>query len=246
MTALEWVKLIMLVIAIALSITVSTFALIKAAKEGFTNKWIVLITLSLGLLFLVYLSYNVRTIEPAENAQIMLLAGLIAVTGIYAFSAVRQADASVKMAEEMRSQGRPIVIQKVLPARSVPYKLATDNIIKNISSDYFEICNVGNGPAIELEILLLGREENLLESNRKTPFLRAGEMTEFYPQGLENHVDSVCYLLCRYRRVPSSGEKQMWYKTRLPFEPIKSQRGDRIIIKPGDLEFSEDFEKKSY
>ena len=60
--------------------------------------------LAIGAIFILYLALNSSDIGPAEWAQILLLAGLVAVTGIYAMSATRQADASAKMAEETREQ----------------------------------------------------------------------------------------------------------------------------------------------
>ena len=192
------------------------------------------------------------TLIPGLN--MILLAGLIGVTAFYAIRTAEiakatkeQADASVKMAREMREQRRPIVVQKVVPAKSVPYKLAAEDITKSISSDYFEIHNEGYGPAIELEILLLDKEKRQLEKQRETFFPKVSESPlEFHPNGLTNHVNSTCYLLCRYRGVISSDEAQLWYETWLPFVPVKSQRGDRIIIQPKELEFSETHKKESY
>jgi len=190
----------------------------------------------------------------SDLIQIILMGLLVIVTGIYAWrtftiskASKKQADASVKMAEEMREQRRPIVVQKVVPAKSVPYKLAAEDITKSISSDYFEIHNEGYGPAIELEILLLDKEKRQLGKQRETFFPKVSESPlEFHPNGLTNHVNSTCYLLCRYRGVISSDEAQQWYETWLPFVPVKSQRGDRIIIQPKELKFSETHKKESY
>jgi len=101
MTVVAWV----LVAGIAICLILCLTAVVKAWKEGFSVKWIAVFVLGLGGLFLIYLGYNLNKIEPADQAIIMLTAGLVAVTGLYALSAARQADASVKMAEEMREQG---------------------------------------------------------------------------------------------------------------------------------------------
>ncbi len=159
----------------------------------------------------------------------------------------QQAEASVKMAKEMREQRRPIVVPKAFPAIGVPLQASVEDIAKHVYSDYFEIHNEGYGPAIELEILLLDKEKRQLEKQRETFFPKvSASPLEFHPNGLTNHMNSTCYLLCRYRGVISSDEAQLWYETWLPFVPVKSQRGDRIIIEPKELEFSETHKKESY
>ena len=139
--------------------------------------------------------------------QTILMIVLVSATIFYAYQAKKASDsakasanASVKMAEEMREQRRPVVVQEVVPAKSVPYKLAAEDITRSISSDYFEIHNEGYGPAIELEILLLDKEKRQLGKQRATFFPKVSESPlEFHPNGLTNHVNSTCYLLCRYR-----------------------------------------------
>jgi len=144
------------------------------------------------------------------------------------------------MTEEMRRQrimaSRPVIIQKAVPVE----------VIGNGFSDEFEIYNAGNGPAIELEILLLDKDKKLLQSERRT-FLRADEPPiTFYPSNLTNHLNSTCYLLCRYQSIISKGVKQSWYQTWLPFEPVKSQAKDYVYVKSGELKFCEVFEKEDY
>ncbi len=229
---------IILIIATVILFMLYIIGLIKSRKAGSTGRRAAIPALTLGFLLCVYLVLNIREIKPADWAEIVLLFGLVVVTGVYALSTARQADASLRMAEEMRQQRRPIVVQKAVPFTVIPER----------GSDYFEIYNDGNGPAIELGIFLLGREKDrLIQKQRETFFLRAGETPiKFYPDGLENHVNSTCYLLCQYRGVIPRDVKQIWYQTWLPFEPVKSVRGGRIIIKSGELEFLEVPEKESY
>jgi len=191
----------------------------------------------------------VGALEPAliPGLNMILLAGLIGVTAFYAIRTAEiakatkeQADASVKMAEEMREQrvmtSRPVIIEK-----AVPHKVITAGVI----SDNFEIYNAGNGPAIELEIFLLDSRKRLLQTQRET-FLRAGEQPiKFHPSCLGSHVNSTCYLLFRYRSIISL-ERRIWYQTWLPFKPVKSQSRDYIYAQPEELEFREVFEKESY
>ena len=182
-----------------------------------------------------------------ELIQVILMGLLVVITGIYAWrtfaisnATKRQADASVKMAEEMKEQrvltSRPVIIQKAVPVE----------FIGDGFSDEFEICNAGNGPAIELEILLLDKDKKLLQSEGKT-FLRVGEPPiTFYPHNLASHVNSDCYLLCRYQSIQSRGTKPSWYQTWLPFKPVKCQSRDYIYVQSGELEFEKVFEKKFY
>ena len=48
-------------------------------------------------LLLIYLILNTNIIDPADFVQIMLMIGLVAVTGVYAIYTGRQADASIKI-----------------------------------------------------------------------------------------------------------------------------------------------------
>jgi len=171
---------------------------------------------------------------------------LVIVTGIYAWHARKQADASVKMATEMREQRRPIVVQEAIESKGIAFSIGDGEDIEHNPSDYFQIRNVGNGPAIELEMMTLNEKKNLLEMQRKMVFSQADPPMKFHPPNLVEHVNSTCYFLCRYRSVLSPNVRQIWYETELPFEPVKAQSGDKIIIKPGELEFREVFEKKSY
>jgi len=100
------IQSIMLIVVIVLSLILSIFALIKARKEGFTRRLIAILVLALGLLFITYLAYNTSKIEPAGWAQILLMLGLVSVTGLYTLS-------TYKMAEEMANTRydafRPII-----------------------------------------------------------------------------------------------------------------------------------------
>lgn len=212
---------------------------------------LVLVFVVLGLFGVLELS---NKIDTSQLIQIIITFVLVLVTVAYvkrtadiAKATEKQADASVKMAKEMRQQRRPIVVQEIATPKGFHEILATtEKATEEITSDCFWIQNVGNSPAIELEIILLNKDKRQTQIERKT-FLRAADAPiVFYPQNLINHVNTTCYLLCRYRGVLSSDEAQLWYETWLPFESVKSQRGDRIIITPGELEFCEVFEKKSY
>jgi Ca2+/Na+ antiporter len=233
------IQFIMLIVVIVLSLILYIFALIKARKEGFTRRWIAILVLALGLLFITYLAYNTSKIEPAGWAQILLMLVLVSVTGFYAWSASRQADANVKMAEEMKEQrimaSRPLIIQRAV--------LETESRFRtHDSSDWFshfEVYNAGNGPAIEVEISLLNKEKTLIHSRRKS-FLRAGETPiEFSPTDLASLEKSTFYLVAEYQSVFSHGSQPTWYQTWLPFETVEGGKQGKIYVKAGELEFKE-------
>ena len=235
---------IILIIAFFLSYAYFIYALIKAFKEGAVS-WIAVALVSLlGALFIISLSCSINEIAPVGWAQILLLLGLVGITGFYALSATRQANASVEMAEEMRKQtimsSRPWIIQKAIHEDEKQIRPIEDSFNPNYFS-HFEIYNQGGGPAIELEISLrdkLDREGTGLQSHRET-FLMAGKTLEFYPADVVSLDESkTFYLACEYQSVLSRSLK-IWYQTLLPFEPVKSSKDGKIYVKAGELEFKE-------
>jgi hypothetical protein len=167
---------------------------------------------------------------------------LVGVTIFYAYqakkasgSAKASADASVKMAEEMREQriisSRPVIIQKAVPAKY---------IVERDMSDAFEIYNAGNGPAIELEISLLNlnKEKPPLDKHRES-FLRAGDSIKFYPSKSVEFKESIYYVVCEYQGILSRGSKQTCYQTWLPFEIKKSGKGSKVYGEAGELRFED-------
>lgn len=237
---------IILIAAVVTLFAVYIAGLIKSLKAGSTMKRTYVPALTVGFLLCVYLVLNAREIGPADFGQIMLMLALVLVTGFYALSAYRQADASVKMAKEMREQRRPIVVPKAFPAKGVPLQASAEEIEKHVYSDYFEIYNKGNSPAIDLEVLLLNQGKSRLGNLKETVFSRDDAPLTFHPSGLGSYLNSTCYLVCQYLSVLPANADKKWYETWLPFIPKKSQRGDQIIIVPGELEFTESSEKKSY
>ena len=187
----------------------------------------------------------------SEWVQIILTGVLVVVTGIYVWrtfaiskSTEKQADASVKMADEMKEQiimaSRPVIIQKAVVETET--KQATFGSKDWFS--YFELYNAGTGPAIEVEIALLNKEKIPIHSRRKT-FLRADEPPiEFSPSELASLEKSTFYLVCEYQSILSHDPQRTWYQTWLPFETIESSKEGKIYVKPGELEFKEVLEKE--
>ena len=147
---------IILIIAFSLSHAYFIYALIKAFKEGAVS-WIAVALVSLlGALFIIYLSYSINEIRPSEWAQILLLLGLVGVTGFYALSATRQANASKEMAEEMKDARydalRPIIdiVEQTVEPREMATRAynAKEGIFpKKLSC---QLRNIGVGPAVEV------------------------------------------------------------------------------------------------
>ena len=253
MTALEWFDAlkwihIMLIVTILLVFAGYIYLLVKVTRLEFVGGLVGKCKIrGFGILFgslvVVYLFYNLYNIQPNGWVEISLLAGLVAATGWLALVALQQANTSMRMAEEMREQRRPIVVPEVVPFEVEMPKIRKIDYTRD---DIFKVRNVGNGPAIELQIVQLDKEKSRPQIQKKAILSQADAPLEFYPTDLANQEKTTCYLVCQYRSVLSPNVRQVWYETWLPFEPVKSQRGDKIIIIPGELEFREDFEKKSF
>ena len=183
----------------------------------------------------------------SDVIQIVLMGLLVVVTGIYVWrtfaisnATKKQADASVRMAEEMREQRRPIVVQQAIYEKDIR-EGSTSNYFS-----HFEAYNKGNGPAIEVEISLVDSDKRTsIDSHRKS-FLGAGEPPiEFRPSNIVNLEESITYyLVCEYQSILSSSPRKMWYQTWLPFKPSKSSEKGKIYVVAGELEFKEATEKE--
>jgi len=173
-----------------------------------------------------------------------------------------QADASVKMAEEMREQrimaSRPVIIQKAQQKKTVQETITTDYF------SHFEIYNAGNGPAIEPEIFLLDERKNPIFLEDEITYLRVGEAplkllpVEFGKVQTLPHIEppvkvipihltireNCTYLVSQYQSISSYGHQTAWYQTWLPFRSHKVNRKDEIRLVPGKLEFYEVSEKE--
>jgi hypothetical protein len=152
------------------------------------------------------------------------------------------ARANREMAEEMREQrimaSRPIIIQKAV--------VETDTELSTFGSkdwfSYFEVYNVGNGPAIEVEISLLNKEKTPIHSQRET-FLRDGEPPIQFSSHPIYPEKPTFYLVCEYQSTFSRGSKPTWYQTWLPFEAVEASEDGKIYVKSGELEFKKVSEK---
>ncbi|HUT68556.1 MAG TPA: hypothetical protein VMW86_08425 [Dehalococcoidales bacterium] len=211
------------------------------------KKEIIVFYIVLVLMLVVLIVANIlQKIDAGQviNAAITII--LVAVTTVYvirtaeiAKATEKQAEASMKMAEEMREQriltSRPTIVQKANE--------------RSYDSDDFLVFNIGNGPAIELEIFLLDNKKNQKKFERHTFVIKDTENPiHFYNLSYEAYnnfklIGKTCYLVSQYRGFDKT---QIWYQTWLPFIPKKSQDEERIIVIAQELEFREVNKKESF
>ena len=120
------------------------------------QKWFIATLLLAIVIALVAYGINKRdSIEPGDVMQIMILVALVVVTGAYAWSASRQADASVKMGEEMRKQRYDMVRPVIdFEGPATGEELIAEGFAAK-AQDYNHglkrmLCNIGIGPAIDI------------------------------------------------------------------------------------------------
>jgi len=170
------VSTILLIAMTLLAFTLCIFALRRAIKAAFVSKRSGVFLVALGAILIAYLFYNLRWIEPADWAQLLLVVGLVTATSIYALSAVGQADASVKMAEEMKeqrlSEAQPYILLRL--ARGLVQRDETEPGKQPPTEFQVIIRNVGKGPAINLQAALRHPHKPFLVGDSKG-YLAPGE-----------------------------------------------------------------------
>jgi len=143
-------------VSLILALIIGAIALVASTRKGFTTGRLQFLILSLGAIFVIYLSINFDKIPPADWAQIMLTGGLVTITGLYTIATQKQAEASIKMAEEMREQRydtvRPVIDIVTMGLSSLELaKLAYAAKEGKLPKDLpCKLRNVGVGPAIEV------------------------------------------------------------------------------------------------
>ena len=171
----------------------------------------------------------------SELVQIILMGLVIVVTGIYVWrtfaisnATKKQADASGKMAEEMREQSvmssRPVIILKA---------------VNDDQDSHFEIYNAGNGTAVEVEVVL--RDQNgQPRDGKREGFLRAGDTPIYFYTTIQPDVgNSTFYVISEYQGILSNSAQPTWYQTKLPCKLSVSGK-----VSGGKLEFLEVTEEK--
>lgn len=202
-----------------------------------------ILAIAVPLMIIVVAVVGALNIKNAPILNLVLLAGLVGVTTMYAYSTIQIARASKEQAEEMKEQrvmsARPVIIQRATSWSETPFRTSGSD------DDFyhFEVYNAGNGPAIEVEISLLNKEKSLIHSERKT-FLRTGDSaTQFNADELVSLEESTYYIVSEYQNIFSRGSRLTWYQTWLPFKTVKASQEGKIYVVAGELEFKEVVEK---
>jgi hypothetical protein len=204
MKTIEYFQFALLILVTILAIIMIAYILIKAKKDGFTNKSVSTLILAFGGLLIVYLIFNFDKIQPSDWVQIILSLSLVAVTGIYAFAAIKQANANVKMAKEMENQRydtvRPVIDIVPIPMigkelATVAYKLAEGQMPTAFPC---KLRNIGLGPVIELYTTI----EEEKGKSKKWDFgaLKVQDETSEFQLRLEWR-DEDSFLIAKYRDI---------------------------------------------
>lgn len=165
MTITDWIQANSVWIAFGIIALVLVYYIVEAI-ENFKKRTATFVLL-VGLLLIIYLAFNIRNIEPADQVQIILLLALLTVTGIYA-------NANVVMAEEMRKQRyaslKPIIIIQV-----------------NHSQVQFQVRpqNIGPGAALNPTCFLSHDRFNFQTKRRIRNLASNGDKVEAAPLPLE-------------------------------------------------------------
>lgn len=151
-------ELIIIIIAIVLLFVYSIIEGIKTFKKRTPLNPIPLILMIIGTLFAILVLYRGQELIARDWAQILLMIGLVTVTAVYAFSTQKQANASMKMAKEMKEQR----LSEARPYLLLRLDLAYDELLQwdtyqgKPAPQEFKVTirNAGKGPAINLEASL--------------------------------------------------------------------------------------------
>ena len=198
------------------------------------------------LLFLVYIYFFWSSIQPADWIQVMLMTALVGVTIFYAWSAHKQAESSAQTVVQMREQilmtSRAVVIQKAINKPSNTIRMSFDDtlapILRSEYYSHFVITNIGHGPAVELEISLMGKDKNQMYSQRVT-YLKPGEQIGIEDVTLSKWEESTYYLVSEYKIAFPLDTVQKWQQTWLPFKLNKASQEGEVFVISGELEFKE-------
>jgi Ca2+/Na+ antiporter len=173
------------IIAIIIVFGIYLIGLLKYLKKSSPNKWNVILVFTTATLLILYLILNYNKIEPKDWAQIFLTFGLVLVTALYAIYTGKQAEASIKMAEEM-SKARYDAVRPVLDIeRQEPSEMSSKTRVKEVLTDESNIediglsniiCNIGLGPAIDVFSFVQSPTEKTIRHG--FGILGVGEKTE--------------------------------------------------------------------
>lgn len=173
---------------------------------------------------------------PAQFERLAVFA-LVAVTMAYAIFTYQQVQASEEMISEVKEQ-RLAALQPIIILKTTQKPMAGVDLTSVLRSEYFSyfvVWNAGNGPGIEIEMVLLDNNLNPLEAHRET-FLRPGEEYAFTP-ALHTRPEGKYYAVCQYKRVVSPTVEEVWDQAWLPFNLSKASKEREVYVAPGELDF---------
>jgi len=203
-------------------------------KERFTarDRILPVIIVGIGFLYIIALAFQYsEEIGLSDKLQILLMFGLVAVTGIYAFLTARQADASVKMAEEMANTRydtfRPIIdiVEVSMEAKEI-YKHAFEakegKFPENLPC---KLRNIGVGPAIGVSSFIAvpsNGEQQLLDFGTIAAGDKTAEM-RLSPQQIGDRMVLVAYYKDVYGRDVESRREVTLEKSGWKIHPLETE-----------------------
>lgn len=206
--ALQWIHIV-LIVTILLVFACYIYLLVKVTRLEFVGglvgkRKIRVFGILFGSLVVVYLFYNLYSIQPNGWVEISLLAGLVAATGALAVYAAGQADTSVRMAEEMRKQRYDTVRPVIDIQREQSDEDKTVEVYAAIHEDTSRglsciLQNIGLGPAIDLYSFV---QNPISGESQHHPFGTLATRRKTYKMNLSlNHEENRMVLVAYYKDV---------------------------------------------
>lgn len=175
---------------------------------------------------------------PSQFERLALFS-LVAVTTAYAVFTYQQVQTSKEMISEVKEQ-RLAALQPIIILKSVQKPIAGVESSSVLRSEYFShflAWNAGNGPAIEIEIVLLRSNLSWIEAHRET-FLRSGDECAFRTQTkLALEAEDKYYVVCQYKRTLYPTVEEAWDQTWLPFNLKRASKEGEVYVESGELDF---------
>lgn len=187
------------------------------------------IPLTYSLILLPILLLGLTVLLDIPDINNILSFTLVAVTAIYVIFTGQQVTKTEQIITETKQQrlaaSQPIILIKYVQQITT---LTT-------ALDTFVFWNAGNGPAIEVNYILLGENKNLLEANRET-FLKSGDDYRYYVSN-NRLIAGNNFIVCEFKRIDSIAGIEIFDQTWLPFKVEYGSKPNNPIIVLGELSF---------
>lgn len=143
---MEYWEIAILAVVVLGVLVIDILMIIQLRRKGFKHYFLAIIIGSIIAAILTPVALFVH-LEPKEWVELIFTVILVSITGFYAISATKQADANEKMAKEMQNQRydmvRPVIDIKINEGHPKP----TDKVEFKIV--HYTPINVGVGPSID-------------------------------------------------------------------------------------------------